>query len=616
MGSGASLNEGVTGASVEQLRECFSSLDAKQRRVLKQAVKKASYVHPCKDMPPVPEAMKELWPQLGERFGPYNFLFAEDPTEAIKAKLGSDQFVDPEFTELMPKPHSAYRLAEDPNAKCIWPAEGPDFHHVKQVTMPDCEFMASYAAMAMYPDKVKEVFANVASGELDPNGIYTFKLTYKGRVGYVVIDDIVPGIPGSPNGAYPAHGTIWISLLEKMTAKLSDTNYEMMKGHGNRYDAGLEIRTGMDMVCLMFGGHTLSVGTPESNDVKFADFIEYLCSEPLTVVTCCPKNPKRGDGLIATHAYGVCGFTTVGDISLVKLQNPWGHSEWTGDWSDKSEKWTEHPEVAEFLKSNGGFSLEDEGSFFISRQDFVNNFTSFLFNRVTPLRAADDDGNEDWDSMLGEYSNGTDKSVLMKRDGIPFLESDAYGPIHYCRSKYKFELNMKKPCGPGTAVLYKKADGSPLGFCSGLQDFNWYVGPAQSAPEEGIYDKKYRLNKVGGLFINMREWQKTELALHWRGVWTSEDGESMTFKGDTLSSLQVEYAGKSYSLQPVSFEGSAMFVPHDHMVYLNINTVQRFRREIQLRIEEGEDKLFKFDCDASGVDDRYWTEEEEKAESG
>ena len=31
--------------------------------------------------------------------------------------------------------------------------------------------------------------------------------------------------------------------------------------------------------------------------------------------------------------------------------------EWNGDWSDKSSKWEEHPEVAEAV----GFKAEDEG---------------------------------------------------------------------------------------------------------------------------------------------------------------------------------------------------------------------------------------------------------------
>ena len=87
MGSGASqLTEGVTSSSVEELRDCVASLEAKQRRVLREAVKKASYVHPCENMPEVPGSLKELWPTLGERFGPYNFLFAEDPTEFIRGQ--------------------------------------------------------------------------------------------------------------------------------------------------------------------------------------------------------------------------------------------------------------------------------------------------------------------------------------------------------------------------------------------------------------------------------------------------------------------------------------------------------------------------------------------------
>ena len=57
------------------------------------------------------------------------------------------------------------------------------------------------------------------------------------------------------------------------------------------------------------------------------------------------------------HAYSVGGMYTVGDVQLVKLQNPWGKGEWTGDWSDKSALWEEHPEVAEAVD----FQKRDEG---------------------------------------------------------------------------------------------------------------------------------------------------------------------------------------------------------------------------------------------------------------
>jgi Calpain family cysteine protease len=46
-------------------------------------------------------------------------------------------------------------------------------------------------------------------------------------------------------------------------------------------------------------------------------------------------------GLVGGHSYGLIGVTEVTDVfgdnvKLVKLRNPWGSGEWTGDWSDNS----------------------------------------------------------------------------------------------------------------------------------------------------------------------------------------------------------------------------------------------------------------------------------------
>jgi hypothetical protein len=45
---------------------------------------------------------------------------------------------------------------------------------------------------------------------------------------------------------------------------------------------------------------------------------------------------------VAGHAYTLVSAkqTSKGD-RLVKLRNPWGSMEWTGDWSDSSPLWTE-----------------------------------------------------------------------------------------------------------------------------------------------------------------------------------------------------------------------------------------------------------------------------------
>lgn len=56
-------------------------------------------------------------------------------------------------------------------------------------------------------------------------------------------------------------------------------------------------------------------------------------------------------------------------MRLLKLRNPWGSKEWTGDWSDSSELWT--PE----LREKYGCKDEDDGVFFIPLEDYVRHFS-------------------------------------------------------------------------------------------------------------------------------------------------------------------------------------------------------------------------------------------------
>ena len=51
-------------------------------------------------------------------------------------------------------------------------------------------------------------------------------------------------------------------------------------------------------------------------------------------------------GLVAQHSYGLLKACEVTDgfgdkVKLVMLRNPWGDFEWTGDWSDNSDMWTD-----------------------------------------------------------------------------------------------------------------------------------------------------------------------------------------------------------------------------------------------------------------------------------
>jgi len=58
-------------------------------------------------------------------------------------------------------------------------------------------------------------------------------------------------------------------------------------------------------------------------------------------------------------------------IRLLQIRNPWGHGEWLGDWSDKSDVWNKYPGIKKKL-----FSDADDGCFWMSWDDFVHNYTS------------------------------------------------------------------------------------------------------------------------------------------------------------------------------------------------------------------------------------------------
>jgi calpain-15 len=56
------------------------------------------------------------------------------------------------------------------------------------------------------------------------------------------------------------------------------------------------------------------------------------------------------------------------NIRLLKIRNPYGLKEWSGDWSDKSAKWT--PE----LRVQTGSENKEDGIFFISYDDYLQFF--------------------------------------------------------------------------------------------------------------------------------------------------------------------------------------------------------------------------------------------------
>jgi calpain-15 len=114
------------------------------------------------------------------------------------------------------------------------------------------------------------------------------------------------------------------------------------------------------------------------NKIKTADKLKYI------ICASAGKEESTKDysqeGLVSTHAYALISvhnpLTEEGRVQLLKLRNPWGRTEWQGDWSDKSDKWTPA------LKEELGWSDANDGMFFIPFDDYLNFYNSTTICKV------------------------------------------------------------------------------------------------------------------------------------------------------------------------------------------------------------------------------------------
>eukprot|EP00708_Paratrimastix_pyriformis_P003600 GAFH01002385.1.p2 GENE.GAFH01002385.1~~GAFH01002385.1.p2 ORF type:complete len:319 (+),score=143.82 GAFH01002385.1:105-959(+) len=84
-------------------------------------------------------------------------------------------------------------------------------------------------------------------------------------------------------------------------------------------------------------------------------------------------------GLAMGHAYAILKVQEECGHKLLRMRNPWGFGEWTGDWSDKWPGWTEQ------LRAKFRLLDQDDGSFFISFEDFCLNFANiYVCKLISP----------------------------------------------------------------------------------------------------------------------------------------------------------------------------------------------------------------------------------------
>jgi calpain-15 len=155
------------------------------------------------------------------------------------------------------------------------------------------------------------------------------------------------------------YGELWPSLLEKTWAKM----HGGYRHCGSYY--GRVFRWFENMPRWEFN-HDGDRNKP----YKVEDFWNRLKEgTKLNSAMACARFGETHKGIVGDHAQAllcVYDLTHKGkQLKLVKLRNTWASFEWTGDFSDKSNKWT--PE----LKKAVGWRDSDDGVYCMPFKDFV-----------------------------------------------------------------------------------------------------------------------------------------------------------------------------------------------------------------------------------------------------
>lgn len=254
-----------------------------------------------------------------------------------------------------------------PKVNCLFDDIRPE--DICQGALGDCWLLAALATLSENPAIIQNCFL---SRSFNPAGKYSLRLfnTESKAFETIVVDDYVPCKSGSPIFTKIKGNYMWPLLLEKAFAKQSGS-YAAIEG-GDPLNA-------MKAISGWEGDHIFA----PFDDTIFRKLSD-LCSRGCLLAagsrgkdtTLTTGRGSGGSSIVPGHAYSILNIKTpmltTSTVRLLKLRNPWGSFEWTGDWSDASNLWSTHPGVALEIGRDRG--AKEDGVFYIGWEDFVQRF--------------------------------------------------------------------------------------------------------------------------------------------------------------------------------------------------------------------------------------------------
>eukprot|EP00817_Percolomonadidae_sp_ATCC50343_P000860 CAMPEP_0117419486 /NCGR_PEP_ID=MMETSP0758-20121206/1030_1 /TAXON_ID=63605 /ORGANISM="Percolomonas cosmopolitus, Strain AE-1 (ATCC 50343)" /LENGTH=291 /DNA_ID=CAMNT_0005200563 /DNA_START=687 /DNA_END=1559 /DNA_ORIENTATION=+ len=232
--------------------------------------------------------------------------------------------------------------------------EGIEADDIRQGALGDCYFLSAIAAVAnRRPESIQKLFLTQ-----EVNNIYEVAFCKGGRWQRVVVDDYIPTYSWGTHPCFSQNHDleIWVMILEKAYAKLHGSYLRLKTGSA---ESAFEDLTGYPIREFMFDSAKVS---KELETTAFWDrMVRYFKSNYLMCVLTGDASEvswsEKETGLITGHYYTLLDAKYKHGKRLLKLRNPWGQTEWLGDWSDYSSCWNDQ------LKQSFDWTAVDDGDF-------------------------------------------------------------------------------------------------------------------------------------------------------------------------------------------------------------------------------------------------------------
>ncbi|KAG8553623.1 hypothetical protein GDO81_003492 [Engystomops pustulosus] len=333
--------------------------------------------------------------------------------------------------------------------------DGISHHDLHQGKLGNCWFVAACSCLALRETLWKKVIPEWKKQEWDPKrphryaGIFHFQFWCLGDWVDVVIDDRLPSIDG--NLIY-CHSNVknefWSALLEKAYAKLAGT-YEALDG-GSTADAIV------DFTGAVAESMDLSDGKYKVNISEQTKLFEVLLKvyKRGGLICCYLKAASPRDmeavtplGLVKGHAYSVTDikkvslgektlcFGKTSKLFMIRMRNPWGKREWRGAWNDESEEWRK---VSKSEKGKLGLTVRDDGEFWMTFEDWCNNFTNVDVCRMINTSCLSRHKTWEKGEARGKWTNNVD--ALLNRSGGCFNNKSTF----FQNPQYIFEVKKEE----------------------------------------------------------------------------------------------------------------------------------------------------------------------------